>query len=151
MKAIKTKITALFLFMTFGFMASAQNNNAPAKNDTAAINVESIVTAMDKLNNAIKKLDKSKLDKLSDKAIDVTKDAVASIDWNNIKRETSEGLHEAHNALQQIDWRDVGHQLTSAINEASNAINSIDWDKRGKDIQKASDKIDKVLKDKQNK
>ncbi len=150
MKTIKTKITILLLFVAFGFSASAQSNT-PVKNDTAAINIESIVSAMDRLNDAIKKLDKSKLDKISDKAIDVTRDAVASIDWNNIKRETAEGLHEAHSALQEIDWRDVGHQLTSAINDASNAINSIDWDKIGKDIQKASEKIDRVLKDKENK
>lgn len=149
MQTAKTKITALFIFMVLAFTASAQNQVSENK-DTAGINVEFIVKAMDQLNDAIKKLDKSKLDKLSDKAIDVTRDAVASIDWNNIKRETSEGLHEAHSALQQIDWREMGNQLTVAINEASAAINSIDWDKIGKDIEKASEKIDKVIKDKQN-
>ncbi len=149
MKTLRTKIAVFILFMTFGYAVQAQTNT-PARSDTAGINVESIVKAMDRLDEAIKRLDKSKLDKLSDKAIDVTRDAVASIDWNNIKRETSEGLHEAHTALQEIDWREMGNQLTAAINEASAAINSIDWDKIGKDIEKASERIDKVIKDKQH-
>ena len=148
MKTLQTKTAVFILFMTFGYVVQAQTNTF-ARYDTAGINVESIINAIDKLEEAIKKLDKTKLDELSDKAIDATRDAVASINWNNIKREASEGLHEAHTALQKIDWSEMGNQLTNAINEASAAINSINWDKIGKDIQKASEKIDKVIKDKQ--